>query len=302
MSEGQALRAYFQLARPANILTAMADILLGYAASGSVISFSLQSVQLEHLPALGWLLLATVGLYGGGVVLNDVFDVELDAQERPERPLPSGRVSIRGALLLGISLLVMGITAAAQVSAWSGLLAGGIAFLAVLYDAYGKHHHGLGPLNMGLCRGGNVLLGSSVLAFYAELLWIFFIPIIYISAITMVSRGEVHGGEKMVLGWGAVLYGIVIGMAGWLGLQSTTPLAVFVPALAVFAVLIGFPLFKAIQQPSPAYIGQAVKMGVISLILLDACLAITFAGGLFGLLIAALLPFSLFLARYFSVT
>ena len=29
------------------------------------------------------------------MVLNDVFDAEVDARERPERPIPSGRVSLQ---------------------------------------------------------------------------------------------------------------------------------------------------------------------------------------------------------------
>ena len=79
------LIAYLQLMRPANIITAWADILLGYAAAGAV------TVGINNLDfvALGWLILATTGLYGGGVVFNDVFDAELDAVERPERALPS---------------------------------------------------------------------------------------------------------------------------------------------------------------------------------------------------------------------
>ena len=32
-------------------------------------------------------------LYAAGMVLNDAFDAELDARERPERPIPSGRIS-----------------------------------------------------------------------------------------------------------------------------------------------------------------------------------------------------------------
>ncbi|WP_257235940.1 hypothetical protein [Nostoc sp. 'Peltigera malacea cyanobiont' DB3992] len=71
----QSWRGYLELMRPANIVTAWADILLGFAASGSGIIF----VQLMNgeasfsiLIPLAWLLLATTGLYGGGIVFNDV--------------------------------------------------------------------------------------------------------------------------------------------------------------------------------------------------------------------------------------
>ena len=64
--------AYLRLMRPANIITAVADILLGYAVAGRVVSGLGQAslISIEHLPDLGWLVLSTIGLYGGGVVLN----------------------------------------------------------------------------------------------------------------------------------------------------------------------------------------------------------------------------------------
>ena len=40
-------------------------------------------------------------LYASGTALNDVFDFEIDRAERPNRPLPSGRVSRRAAAWLG---------------------------------------------------------------------------------------------------------------------------------------------------------------------------------------------------------
>ena len=87
--KSQSVWAYLQLMRPANIITAWADILLGYAAAGAV------TVGINDLDfvALGWLIIATTGLYLGVVVQHDVRDIQLDAVERPERPLPSGRAT-----------------------------------------------------------------------------------------------------------------------------------------------------------------------------------------------------------------
>ena len=56
-----------------------------------------------------------------GMVLNDVFDAELDARERPRRPIPSGRIARATAARLGFGLLGLGIAAG-----WiAGALAGG---------------------------------------------------------------------------------------------------------------------------------------------------------------------------------
>lgn len=157
------LRAYLQLMRPANIVTAWADILLGAAATGVSVAanFGFGNFDLSNL---AWLIIATTGLYGGGVVFNDVCDAELDAKERPERPIPSSRVSLEHAAALGTALLMMGILAAGMVSTQSEIMAMAIAASVLIYDKWGKHQTLLGPLNMGICRGGNLLLGVSLVS------------------------------------------------------------------------------------------------------------------------------------------
>ena len=133
--------------RPANIVTAIADILAGIIISGYLISSE------SLLPVL-LLVLATIGLYGGGVVFNDVFDAELDKVERPERPIPSGVVSKANASVFALLLFLMAIVAASFVHTTglfsiSVLFAVIIAVAAVVYDKWGKHHTILGPVNMG---------------------------------------------------------------------------------------------------------------------------------------------------------
>ena len=68
------------------------------------------------------------------MVLNDVFDLEIDRRERPERPLPSGRVSLRAARLLGWTLLVLGMLlgiAGVSVGTGGGFFAGHFGSAAV---------------------------------------------------------------------------------------------------------------------------------------------------------------------------
>lgn len=281
--------------RPANIVTAWADILAGFAASGAV--------ELINIQVLGWLLLATTGLYGGGIVLNDVFDAELDAQERPERPIPSGRASRQGATLLGSALLVTGVVAAAQVSLLSATLACGIALAATLYDAVGKHHPILGPLNMGACRGGNLLLGiSAVPAMIGEHWFLAVIPVIYIAAVTTISRGEVHGAKGITGIIALLLIGLVIAGLLGLGLLQDYQVLAALPFVALFAGRVLLPFIKAVREPKPEQIRIAVKAGVLSLIVLDATVAAGFASLPYGLLVLSLLPISMALAQIFAVT
>ena len=125
--------------------------------------------------------------YVGGMFLNDAFDREIDAVERPERPIPSGRISAGEVFGVGFALMVIGWGGLLAAAAWTGGslasagAAGGALFgLIVLYDAWHKKN-AFAPVVMGLCRaavyvsaavasgglaGRAVLAGASVLAAY----------------------------------------------------------------------------------------------------------------------------------------
>lgn len=300
------LWAYLQLMRPANIVTAWADILAGFAASGCVVFTSeeiIRGATLDNFISLTWLLLATTGLYGGGIIFNDVFDAKIDAVERPERPIPSGRASRMGATLLGSLLLSAGILAAAQVSWLSASLACGVAAAAILYDAYGKHHPILGPLNMGICRGGNLLLGVSAVSSMVSEYWLLaLIPIVYIAAITTISRGEVHGGKASTGIVALMLIGSVIAGLLGLGLLKNYHLFSVLPFIVLLAARVLLPFIKAISKPNPENIRMAVRSGVLSLIVLDATVAAGFANFPYGLVVLLLLPLSIALSQIFAVT
>ena len=92
------LLAYLQLIRLPNVFTAIADILMGYLVT--VGSFGYE---------LALLILASCSLYSAGMVLNDVMDFEDDQRDRPNRPLPSGRIDRQWAQKLGCGLLLLGV-------------------------------------------------------------------------------------------------------------------------------------------------------------------------------------------------
>ncbi len=283
---------YLQLMRPPNLLTAAADIFAGYAASGS-----------SDLSVLLCLLLASIGLYGGGVVLNDVFDAKLDALERPERPIPSGRAAIWSAALLGAFLLAGGIVAASLTIPLSGVIALLIALFAVLYNAWGKHQPVIGQLNMGICRGLNLLLGiSATPALVGERWYLALIPLVYIAAVTTISTGEVHGGRKEVslLAFGllsAVIFGLLV--LTWTPAFKLIPL---LPFLMLFAVRVLPAFWRVCFDPQPDLIRKAVKVGVLSLIILDAIIVAGYAGLFYGFGVLVLLFVADRMARLFAVT
>ena len=288
------LRAYLELVRPPNLFTAAADVLAGYLTVAAP-----DRIDGEQLSLL---VVSTVCLYGGGVVLNDYFDEAVDRVERPERPLPSGRVTRSGARRLAVGLFVMGGLTAAEVGVTSLALALGIAFAAAFYDAIGKRTP-LGPLNMGLCRLLNLLLGvSAVPALLVDRLPLAILLMVHITGVTVLSRGEVWGAARATtVAMLGALATVTISLA-LLGATGALPDLTYLYFLAAFLVVVAPPAVRAYTDPSPRNVGLAVKWGVLGLVLLDATFAAAFAGPWAGLAVAALLVPSTIIARLFAVT
>jgi 4-hydroxybenzoate polyprenyltransferase len=287
-----AANRWLQLIRPANVVTALADVLAGYAVAG-----------FPDRRALFWLLGATACLYAGGVVLNDVFDRDVDRVERPERPIPSGRVSAVAAASLGGGLLLVGVLAAAFANPTAGLVAALTAGCVLLYDAWGKRQPLFGPFNMGLCRGLNLLLGVAAAPAVLPSAWLLAaFPVTYIAGVTALSRGEVHGGRRGIAAFALISLGLVL--AGLVALWAASGGTSW-PALALILVL-GWrvlpPFWAARQSPDPATIRRAIRTGVLSLALLDAAIGAIYGGGSYALVILATAVAAGALARFFSVT
>ncbi|GGD40771.1 MFS transporter [Emticicia aquatilis] len=291
------LKAYLQLTRPANIITAIADILAGVAIA--TFSFSIEEINPTKVI---FLCLSTIGLYGGGIVFNDIFDLELDKVERPERVIPSGKVSKNNAIIFGVLLLLLGVFAALVNSSISSIIALSVAICALIYDKYGKHHSFFGPINMGLCRGGNLILGMSIIeASIPQWWWLGLLPVCYIAAITMISRGEVHGGNKNTLYFAAFLYVLVSTFQLFISFNLGN-LLITVGFVILHIYLIFKPLITAISNPIGPNIGKAVKAGVLSLIVMDAAW-VSVSGNIFlAIAVLCLLPISMKLAKVFAVT
>ena len=67
--------------------------------------------KLTHLFTLPMLVIPAAAaslLYVGGTALNDAFDAEYDREHRPERPIPSGALSLLSVWILGLGALLVG--------------------------------------------------------------------------------------------------------------------------------------------------------------------------------------------------
>jgi 4-hydroxybenzoate polyprenyltransferase len=293
------LRDYAQLVRLPNVFTALADITLGALVTGAL--------PQNWLPFV-LLLLASACLYCGGMVWNDYFDVEQDLRERPFRPIPSGRVSPRQALLLGLALLGGGVLFA-LLAGLAGLgltpvvLAGFLVVAILGYDAYLKRTWA-GPVAMGSCRFLNVLLGLSLAPVpdWSRGIVLALVVGLYIVGVTWFARTEALESSKTALTGAALvmLLGVALGLAvpvllagsGW---RQDTSVA-FPYLLVAFGFLVGVPVCRAIARPVPGRVQPAVKRAVLGLVVLDSVLA-TAAVSLWGLALLLLLVPGLYLGR-----
>ncbi|PIB25250.1 UbiA-like protein EboC [Maribacter sp. 4G9] len=292
---------FARLARPANLPTAAADIFAGIALALFSTIVGIPEFFSVNGQGILSLVFASVFLYAGGVVFNDVFDAKLDAVERPERPIPSGLIPKNQAVIWGLLLFVFGLYLAFSVHQVSGGIAGILIFSILVYDALAKKHSFFGPLVMGICRALNLLLGMSILG-QLDLWWVSLVPMIYIFAITLISRGEVHGDNKNHIAIAGLLYVLVLAFIAITIALKTDHILVSLPFIALFGFMVFRPLLNAYRENSPQNIKKAVMAGVLSLIVMDACWVAGFTHWYLGLLVLLLLPLSLLLSRIFAVT
>ena len=300
----QTLRAYLQLVRLPAVFTAMADIFLGYL---------LCHRALEPIGDVVLLLVASTCLYLSGMVFNDVFDREIDAKERPERPIPSGRISSFTATRLGLMLMMAGIGAANVAGRQALYIALAIAVGVFTYDWLLKKTP-LGPLAMGGCRFLNVMLGAAA-SDYPIAVWtrpqilVAASLGVYIVGVTWFARQEAKQSSRWQLALASVVANL--GLLGLLGMILTWPWAgapnvrVLIVVFAVIALTINRRLFRAISTPSPENVQPAVRVMLLSIITLDSVMILASTGTHdthYAMLTMLLLIPAMFVGRWIYVT
>lgn len=161
------MNAYLEILRPWNALMAVIAVILVAIISGN---FTLD------------VLLACVVVFivtGAGNSINDYFDHKIDAINKPERPIPSGRITLKTAGIYSISLFIIGIITAFTINLLLGIIAL-LSTLLMVYYAYDlKGRCIIGNLSISFLTGlcfvfGGVAAGEIItsiyLGFYAFLM------------------------------------------------------------------------------------------------------------------------------------
>jgi 4-hydroxybenzoate polyprenyltransferase len=292
--------AVLRLIRPPNVFTAIADSL-----AGLLLLWALD----VPVPDRGcWVLLVSACLYLSGIVLNDVLDRHIDAEERPSRPIPRGEVTVRFAAALGAGLMATGVMIGWWIGHGPGVIATALAAAILVYDG-GAKRLAIGPLVMGSCRGLDVALGASVglglsrpwpaIAIAGPI-----VLALYVAALTYMARDEVPGQSERRARTGLLF------MAG---LATATVLAVMMsPSLPgsawawpwlVGLLIAGYrnwsPLWHRHDGPTT---GRAIGGGIVLIPILDATLCAVAGVPFWAFAVALLMVPALILKQFFSPT
>jgi 4-hydroxybenzoate polyprenyltransferase len=268
-----------RLGRVSNLPTVWTNTLAGIVLAGGNVG------DRRTLP----LLVALSLFYVAGMYLNDAYDAEIDARERPERPIPSGQVSAETVFTAGFGMMALGLA----LLAWIGYgAAGGTGIGPVLSGLglgaaivmYNRRHkdNPLSPVLMGICRV--LVYVTAGLAFAPELpapLRIGALLLLcYLIGLTYVAKQETLGEVRNLWPLAFLAAPVTYALARALESGSAAVLSL------AFTLWVGIALWF-LWRRQPGDVPRAVVSLIAGISLLDAVL-IAGAGALSLAWLAAL--------------
>jgi geranylgeranylglycerol-phosphate geranylgeranyltransferase len=183
---------------------------------------------------------------GSGMIINDIYDLQIDKINRPERPIPSGSVSLTQAKILFFLTLGIGVMISVlhslifSLGIFNIILAIFFGFIGWLYSAWGKRQGFIGNIivsisfSIGLIYGA--ILNSSVIPIY---IYYFFLTSFFL----LLSREIVKGCEDIE---GDKTKGVKT-LAIKLGTKKAIVISIVFEILAIVFFIL--PLFTDIINP-----------------------------------------------------
>ena len=186
------LLGVLSLLRVSNLPTIWTNVLGALLLSGAVLDAAL----------LVPLALSLSAFYVGGMALNDLWDLEWDRAHRPERPLPSGQVSVEAARILVAGLFGAAFALLLAAPQRAGLAAGVVLLAAiVVYDRLHKRT-ALAVLAMAACRFlAYVVVAAAATGGVAGPVWLAAgVQAVWVLALSVVARSHARrgGGPELV--------------------------------------------------------------------------------------------------------
>jgi len=267
--------AYFQLFRISGIFTVFSNILLGF--------FIVQNSTIQWI-SLVFLLTTSGCLFLSGITLNDFFDYKLDKKERPERPLPSDKISRKRALLFGITFLIIANLLASFVSIQALVLSLIMSGLIFSYNTKLKNITILGIFNLSLIRFLNIFLGAAQELPNKEIALIATPLAIFVAGIGILAKHEVSISSKHII-LNKIFVIITILLTTLIVINNNVSYNLIFLIIFIALSSLPFAIFnKAVNQD----VKKIVTMQLLNIIILDAALIATISEILFAVITISL--------------
>lgn len=169
-SDFMGLTHYFSLIRPGNcVIAALATLIGSLVSLNSGVIFD---IYIPGYSSIAFAMGAAFLICGGGQAINDYFDAETDKRIRPEKVIPSGKVSKRRALLAALGLFLAGNLLAFFVNGAAVVIAAVFTLLLVAYSAVLRPYKYLGNWVVGAGMAFTLIFGASVYGVYDAVVWL----------------------------------------------------------------------------------------------------------------------------------
>lgn len=287
------LKGALKLLRVSALPSALADVLGGSALALAALPHASRTLYVQE--KLPWLVLTTIGIYLGGMGLNDLLHRHKDTALNKPRPMVTGAISTEAAALVTGLLYALGLTSSIFAGCATPTLVLALATLAYNALALGKVERGqvrlsavaalLGVATLAFARGLHVLLPLYALSGgegspFGVVPVVFAAVLAYFWLVTLVSLFEDRGGGRRALGlvqaallpvtFAVPLWALVQGDRGHPLIEDLLPMVI----AATLYLWLSYALLRARQEPTPRNLGRCVGLGIRGECLMMAAIAL----------------------------
>lgn len=152
---------YLELMRYKNAAMAGISSVAAVFIVASILNYPMEGDLLYNLLHLFYIFIMVFLATGAGNVLNDYYDIEIDRVNKPKRPLPSGRVTVKEAVYLTIFCFSVALIIAFLINTVAGIIGFINVFILIWYAKKLKRTILLGNLSIAYLTGSTFLFGAS---------------------------------------------------------------------------------------------------------------------------------------------
>lgn len=228
-----------EICRPINDVMGGLTVIIGILNTRTGVSLDLLIINI----ILG--MITYFFLAASGMIINDIYDIEIDKINRPDRPIPSGRISLEQAKKLFIGTyafgsvlsLVHGLVFLQNITNF--IIATFFGFIGWVYAKWGKKSGFIGNLIVSLSFSIGLIYGAVLNGYIPIFIFYFY----FTASFLLLSREIIKGCEDVE---GDKKFGVKT-LAIKIGIKKATVGSLIAAVLAILFFIL--PLFTNIINP-----------------------------------------------------